>query len=141
MKASKGRSDWRVHSLQCGSRGEIRELAGFSRGFQRTTARVRISTDCVAERKTFELSVPFPEPVRARTVRELHFILQQQHTVRERDKGSTYLGPVRFHDFEKGEWQAIVRPNEIRMYDVLPTFETVSEDYAPAGQSGIEHSL
>lgn len=43
------RSGWRVHFLQCGSKREIRELAGFSRGFQRTTTTVRASQDCVAE--------------------------------------------------------------------------------------------
>jgi aryl-alcohol dehydrogenase-like predicted oxidoreductase len=42
------RSGRRVHSLQCGWRLENRELAGFSRGFQRTAARVRIGADCVA---------------------------------------------------------------------------------------------
>jgi len=35
----------------------IAKLARFSRGFQQTTARVRISPDCVAEREGFEPSI------------------------------------------------------------------------------------
>ena len=42
------------HSLQSGLREDNRELAGFSRGFQPSTTRVRISADCVAEREEFE---------------------------------------------------------------------------------------
>jgi hypothetical protein len=48
-----------VHSLQSGTRKEKRKLAGISRGFQRTTASVRNTSDCVAEGEGFELSVRF----------------------------------------------------------------------------------
>jgi len=49
MKAVGVRQRYRVIKLQSGSREENRELAGFSRGFQRTPARVRIGADYVAE--------------------------------------------------------------------------------------------
>ena len=45
---------------------------------------------------------------------------------------------VRFHDFEKGECPAILRPKEIQMCGVFPTLETVSRDCVPAGQSEVE---
>jgi len=43
--------------LQCGLIQDNRELAGFSRDFQRTSDGVRIIPDCVAEGEEFELSV------------------------------------------------------------------------------------
>ena len=46
-------------------------------------------------------------------VRELHPILQQQHTVGEWDEGWTRLGLLRFHPLEKGECSAMVRPKGI----------------------------
>ena len=71
----------------------------------------------------------------------MHPFLQQQHTVGKWDEGVEgveWLGLVRFHDLEKGECRAIVRPKEIQMCGVFPTLETVSEDCVPAGQSEIE---
>jgi hypothetical protein len=45
-----------------------------------------------------------------------------------------WLGLVRFHDLEKGECPAIVRPKEIQMCGVFPTLETVSSNCMPAEQ-------
>jgi hypothetical protein len=58
------------HSLRCGFMEENRELAGFSREFLRTTARVRVCSDCVAEGEGFEPSVRFCS-AKPRRVRKL----------------------------------------------------------------------
>jgi hypothetical protein len=45
---------------------------------------------------------------------------------------------LQFHDLEKGEWPAILRPKEIRISVVLPKPETVSRHCVRAKQSEIE---
>src|ERR1039458_3012221 len=55
----------RFESKSCGN-------APISCNFQSNPSRFLYTSDCVAEREGFELSVPFLKPARACTARELH---------------------------------------------------------------------